>query len=72
MKTKPRSRLSKRVVSTKRHTLGYMAGGKFFSVKQAKIEAAAGNIAGVRVVGDHIQAAIGHRPLYMLPEVVNN
>jgi len=66
-----KTRLYRRIVSKKRHTLGYVAaGGKFLSVQQATKAAQAGQLAGVRVVGNHIQAAIGARPLYALPETV--
>lgn len=66
-----KTRLYRRVVNKKRHTLGYIAaGGKFLSVKQATQAANSGQIAGVRVVGNHIQAAIGAKPLYNLPATI--
>lgn len=68
-----KTRLYRRIVNTKRHTVGYLAvGGKFLSVKQARQAASYGKISGVRVVGNHIQAAIGARPLYSLPETVES
>lgn len=60
-------RISSRVVSTKRHTLGYMIGGKMYSVSQARSMAKNGRIAGVQVIGGHIQSIPGRRRLSDLP-----
>ena len=65
-----RLRLSKRVVNTKRHTIGYMAAKKFYSTSQIMRMAKKGEVAGVRVVGNHIQAPPGARRLIDLPTEV--
>jgi len=60
-------RISRRVVNVKRHTVGYMIGGKMQSVSQTRRLAAAGRVAGVQVVGNHVQARPGRRRLSDLP-----
>lgn len=65
-----RLRISKRVVNTKRHTVGYMAAKKFYSTHQITRMARKGEVAGVRVVGNHIQAPPGARRLIDLPTEV--
>lgn len=60
-------RISKRVVNSKRHTTGYIIAGQFHSVAQTKNLASKGAIAGVRVVGNHIQAVNGRKRLSDLP-----
>jgi hypothetical protein len=64
-----KKRVSKRVVNSKRHTTHYVIGGKTVSVSEATTMARKGLLAGVRVVGNHIQSAIGCRPLSKLPTV---
>lgn len=63
-------RITKRVVSTKRHTQGYMIDGKFVSTAEARRLASQGRISGVRVVGRHIQSQQGRRRLSDLPTEV--
>lgn len=73
VQTAPQSsmiRLTKRVVSSKRHTQGYMAGSRYITTSEARRLASAGRIAGVRVVGNHIQSEIGRRRLSDLPTQV--
>lgn len=70
-KKSPKKRVTRRVVDVKRHTTGYIVGGEFMTVAKARIEAERGKIAGVRVVGRHIQAAIGRKPLSNLPTTVS-
>jgi len=60
-------RITRRVANVKRHTKGYVIGGKTFTVNSARKMAAQGRIAGVRVVGKHIQAVPGRRRLTDLP-----
>jgi len=61
-------RLTKRVISTKRHTLGYKAAKEFYSTSQITLKAKRGEVAGVRVVGNHIQTPPGaKRRLIDLP-----
>lgn len=65
--------ITSRVTNIKRHTTGYVINGKIVSVEAAKKMAARGQIKGVRVVGDHIQAMTGARRLSELPvKVVKN
>jgi hypothetical protein len=56
-----RLRLTKRVVNTKRHTIGYKAAKEFYSTSQITRMAKKGEVAGVRVVGNHIQTPPGAR-----------
>ena len=67
-----KARVSKRVVNTKRHTVGYMIGKKFEKTASAVRMTDRGRVAGVRRVGDHLQAKIGCRPLSDLPCVLEN
>lgn len=60
-------RISRRLVSPKRHTMGYVMNGRVYSVEQATRLARNGQVAGVRVVGNHIQADTGRRRLTDLP-----
>ena len=62
-----RMRISRRVVNTRRHTRGYIAGGDFFTVPRITRLAREGVVFGVRVVGRHIQCTTGRRPLTDLP-----
>jgi len=66
----PSQRISKRVVSKKRHTVGYMIGDKQVSVAQARNLAQRGNLSGVQVVGRHIQSVPGKTRLTDLPIVI--
>ncbi len=52
-------RITSRVVDVKRHTKGYVIGGKTFTVAQTRSLASKGQLNGVLVVGKHIQAAPG-------------
>lgn len=70
-KSIPKKRVTRRIVDVKRHTKGYIVGGAFMTVSVARKQAERGNIAGVRVVGQHIQAAIGRKPLTNLPTTIN-
>lgn len=63
-------RITKRVMNTKRHTVGYMINGQFRNVAEATKLASKGTISGVRVVGNHIQSAQGRRRLSDLPTTV--
>jgi len=60
-------RITRRVVNTKRHTTGYVVGGEVYSVAQTRNMASRGDIAGVRVVGRHIQSVPGRKRLSDLP-----
>ena len=64
-------KISSRVVNVKRHTLGYMISGKSYTIAQTKALAASGRLAGVRVIGNHIQAVPGRRRLADLPTRVH-
>ncbi len=63
-------RVTSRIVDTKRHTTGYVIGGKRYSVKQVAQLARQGRISGVRAVGNHPQAVNGRRCLSSLPTKV--
>ena len=64
-------RLTRRAVSTKRHTLWYSdARGNRYTPRQAARLARSGRIDGARAVGNHIQAAEGRRRLSNLPTTV--
>ena len=63
-------KISKRVVSTKRHTVGYMIGDKQVSVAQARQLAQRGSLSGVQVIGQHIQSVPGKTRLTDLPIVI--
>ena len=65
-----KKRISRRILNSKRHTTHYVIGGKEVPVEKARQMASKGLLAGVRVVGDHIQAKIGCTPLYKLPTTV--
>lgn len=64
-------RITRRVVNTKRHTIGYIAKQRFYSIPQITRLAKTGAVAGVRVVGNHIQAPPGARRLIDLPTDVH-
>ena len=63
-------RVTRRIVNSKRHTQGYMIGGRFYSVADSTNLAARGRVSGVRVVGNHIQAESGRKRLSDLPTTV--
>ncbi len=65
-------RITRRFVDSKRHTVAYLVNGKRQNVAESTRLASKGQISGVRVVGNHIQAAIGRRPLAKLPTTVVN
>lgn len=65
-----RLRISKRVVNSRRHTQGYMIGGRYVTTAQARKLAEQGRLTGVRVVGEHIQSEVGSRRLSDLPTEV--
>ena len=56
-------RITKRLVNVRRHTTGYIIGGKRHTVIQASKLAKAGRLPNVQVVGNHIQAMPGSRRL---------
>lgn len=60
-------RITRRVVNTKRHTTGYVVGGQVYSVSATRNMARRGDIANVRVVGQHIQSVPGKQRLTDLP-----
>lgn len=67
---KPDMRITKRLVNTKRHTVGYVINGKKYTVAKARHFATQGRIHGVRVVGNHIQSIPGRRKLTRLATAV--
>lgn len=62
-------KISRRLVNSKRHTEGYVIGGKKTSVGDARKLAQQGRLANVRVVGRHIQGVPGNS-LSSLPVTV--
>lgn len=69
-KAKPNMKITSRIVDVRRHTTHYMANGKRYSVKQMRDLAKRGQVKGVQVVGNHIQAVPGSRRLTDLPTKV--
>lgn len=63
-------KITSRIVDVRRHTTGYVAGGKKYSVSQIRNMASKGRIKGVQVVGNHVQAAPGQNRLTDLPTKV--
>jgi len=63
-------KITRRFVNSKRHTVAYLVSGNRRNVAESTRLASQGKISGVRVVGDHIQASIGLRPLAQLPTTV--
>ena len=63
-------RITSRMVDARRHTTGYVAGGKKYTVSQIRNLAAKGRIKGVQVVGNHIQSVPGGNRLTDLPTKV--
>ena len=60
-------KITSRIVDIRRHTTGYVAGGKKYSVSQIRNMASKGRIRGVQVVGNHVQAVPGQKRLTDLP-----
>ena len=64
-------KITKRATDGKRHTLGFLAGGKWRTRKQAVRLAREGRISGVSVIrgrdGDYIKAQNDRVKLYSLP-----
>jgi hypothetical protein len=65
-------RISRRIVNVKRHTLGYVVNGKSMTVRQVTQLASRGKVAGVQVVGNHVQARPGCRRLTRLPITIKS
>ena len=66
-KNQKNMRITSRVVDVRRHTKGYISGGRKYSVSQMRNLAAKGRVRGVQVVGNHIQATPGAKRLTDLP-----
>ena len=64
--------ISKRIVNTKRHTVGYVINGKEYTVRKAAQLAGQGRIRGARRVGNHIQATTNKKRLSSLRTVVRS
>ena len=62
--------VTSRIVNARRHTTGYVAGGKKYTVAQIRKLAKSGRVRGVQVVGDHIQALPGQKRLTDLPTTI--
>jgi hypothetical protein len=71
--TKP-MKISRRIVDAKRHTVGYVVGGRRYNLDKADDRnrllslAREGRISGACAVGNHIQAQPGCAKLSTLPE----
>ncbi len=63
-------KITRRIVSTKRHTTGYVVGGQTRTVPQVKKMAERNQISGVRVVGQHVQSVSGRKNLLDLPVIM--
>jgi len=63
-------KVTSRIVDVRRHTKGYIAGGKKYTVAQIRKLAKSGRVRGVQVVGNHIQALPGQKRLTDLPTTV--
>lgn len=61
-KVKP-MKVSRRIVSVKRHTIGYVVGGRSVTVAEATQLAAQGRLNNVIKVGSHIQSRPGAKRL---------
>ena len=70
MATQNQMKITRRFVDSKRHTVGYFVGGQRRSVKEVTKLARQGRIRNARIVGNHVQAAIGAQPFYSLPETI--
>lgn len=60
-------KVTSRIVDVRRHTKGYIVGGKKHTVAQVRKLVASGRVKGVQVVGNHIQALPGQPRLTDLP-----
>jgi len=60
-------KITSRVVNVRRHTIGYVVGGRKYTVSQTRTMAEKGRIKGVQVVGNHVQALPGGKRLTDLP-----
>lgn len=60
-------KITERIVDVRRHTKGYIAGRKRYTVSQIRKLAKSGRVRGVQVVGRHIQALPGQPRLSDLP-----
>ena len=69
-------KVTRRIVNTKRHTIGYVIAGKSYSLENSNQRksllsmARKGQISGVRAVGNHIQAMPGRKRLSTLPKTI--
>jgi hypothetical protein len=63
-------KITSRIVNVRRHTTGYVAGGKKYTVNQIRSMASKGRIKGVQVVGNHVQSMPGQKRLTDLPTKV--
>lgn len=70
-------KITKRIVNSKRHTIGYIVGSKTYSLESAVQRKTLlsmgrqGRLSGVRVVGNHLQAVPGRKKLSTLPTEIN-
>ena len=64
-------KITSRVVNVRRHTTGYVADGKNYTVSQMRNMATKGHVEGIQVVGNHIQALPGQKRLTDLPTKVS-
>ena len=69
-RTQTRKRITRRIVNRRRHVQAYVVGGQEMTVAQTRNLVERGEVAGVRVVGQHIQALSGRRRLSDLPTTV--
>lgn len=63
-------KVTSRIVDVRRHTKGYIAGGKKYTVTQIRKLAKSGRVRGVQAVGNHIQALPGQKRLTDLPTTI--
>mgnify|MGYP001573653865 FL=1 len=60
-------KITHRVVDSRQHTTGYVAGGKTYSVSEILSMVNSGKVKGVQQVGNHIQSLPGSSRLTDLP-----
>lgn len=65
--SRPQLRVTRRILSVKRHTEAYVINGETVSVRQAARLASQGRLMNCRRVANHIQANVGSRRLSLLP-----
>lgn len=70
MATQNQMKITRRYVDSKRHTVGYFVGGQRRTVKEVAQLTRQGRIRNARIVGKHVQAAIGEQPFYALPQTI--